>query len=66
MSNQTINFVSPTRAVVSYYWQTVSRGSPGGPRPQMLAQGWGRDDVIKQDGHWLIENRNVAPDAETD
>ena len=66
MSNQTIDFTSPTRAVVNYYWQTVSRGSPGGPRPEMLAQGWGRDEVVKQGDTWLIENRNVAPDAETD
>jgi uncharacterized protein (TIGR02246 family) len=61
MSNQSIDFVNPNRAVVNYYWQTVSRGAPGGPAPQMLAQGWGRDEVVKLDGRWLIKNRDVTP-----
>ena len=62
MSNQTIDFINPNRAVVRYYWQTVTRGVPAGPRPDMLAQGWGEDVVIKQNGRWLIQSRNVAPD----
>ncbi len=61
MSNQTIEFINPNRAVVRYYWQTVSRGGPGGERPNLLAQGWGEDVVIKQNGRWLIKSRNVAP-----
>lgn len=61
MSNQTIEFINPNRAVVRYYWQTVSRGGPGGERPNLLAQGWGEDVVIKQNGRWLIQSRNVAP-----
>ncbi|MFC3096706.1 SgcJ/EcaC family oxidoreductase [Alteraurantiacibacter palmitatis] len=61
MSNQTIEFINPNRAVVRYYWQTVTRGVPAGPRPEMLAQGWGEDVVIKQNGRWLIQSRNVAP-----
>ncbi|MEL1250791.1 nuclear transport factor 2 family protein [Aurantiacibacter gilvus] len=64
MSNQSIEFLSPSVAVVNYYWQTVSRGSPGGPAPRMLAQGWGRDEVVKVDGEWLIRSRDVAPDGE--
>jgi len=62
MSNQSISFVNPNRAVVNYYWQTVTRGAPGGPAPQMLAQGWGRDEVVKLNGQWLIQNRDVTPD----
>jgi uncharacterized protein (TIGR02246 family) len=62
MSNQTITFINPNRAVVRYYWQTVTRGVPAGPRPEMLAQGWGEDVVVKQNGRWLIQSRNVAPD----
>lgn len=62
MSNLTTEFLNPNRAIVRYYWQTVTRGVPAGPRPEMLAQGWGQDVVIKQNGRWLIESRNVAPD----
>jgi uncharacterized protein (TIGR02246 family) len=62
MSNQTIEFVNPNRAFVNYYWQTVTRGAPGGPAPQMLAQGIGRDEVVKIDGEWLIRNRDVTAD----
>lgn len=62
MSNQTTTFINPNRAVVRYYWQTVTRGVPAGPRPEMLAQGWGEDVVVKENGRWLIQSRNVAPD----
>lgn len=62
MSNMSIEFVNPNRAVVHYYWQTVTRGSPGAATPQMLAQGWGRDEVVRINGRWLIQNRDVAPD----
>jgi len=62
MSNQVISFVNPNRAVVNYYWQTVSRGGPGGASPNLIAQGWGEDVVVKTNGRWLIESRNVAPD----
>lgn len=64
MTNQNIAFLSPSVAVVNYYWQTVSAGSPGGATPQLLAQGRGRDVVVKQDGQWLIRSRDVAPQAE--
>jgi uncharacterized protein (TIGR02246 family) len=65
MSNQNISFLSPSVAVVSYYWQTVSGGSPGGPAPQLLAQGRGRDVVVKQEnGSWLIRSRDVAPQGD--
>lgn len=62
MSNQNIEFMGPNMAVVNYYWQTVTRGSPGAETPQLLAQGWGRDEVVKVDGQWLIRSRNVTPD----
>lgn len=62
MSNQHIEFTGADSAVVHYYWQTVTRGSPGTPPPQLLAQGWGRDEVVKVGGEWLIQNRDVTPD----
>ncbi|WAT17875.1 SgcJ/EcaC family oxidoreductase [Aurantiacibacter sp. MUD11] len=64
MSNQNISFLSPSVAVVNYYWQTVTGGSPGAETPQLLAQGRGRDVVVKQDGQWLIRSRDVTPQGE--
>lgn len=64
MTNQNISFLSPSVAVVNYYWQTVSAGSPGAATPQLLAQGRGRDVVVKQDGQWLIRSRDVTPEGE--
>ena len=61
-SNQTIEFTGPDSALVHYYWQTVTRGSPGADAPQMLAAGRGRDEVVRVDGEWLIANRDVTPD----
>jgi len=61
MSNQTIEFVSRDHARVHYYWQTVTAGSPGGATPNLLAQGRGVDDVVRVDGEWLIQKRNVTP-----
>ncbi len=62
MANQTIDFTGPDSAVVNYYWQTVTRGSPGADAPRMLAAGQGRDEVVRVDGEWLIANRDVAPE----
>ena len=61
MTNQNIRFLSPSVAVVNYYWQTVSAGSPGAATPALLAQGRGRDMVVKQEGQWLIRSRDVTP-----
>lgn len=61
MANQNISFLSPSVAVVNYYWQTVSGGSPGAATPVLLAQGRGRDTVVKVDGEWLIRSRDVTP-----
>jgi len=62
MANQTIEFTGPDSAEVNYYWQTVTRGSPGANAPQMLAAGRGRDEVVRVDGEWLISSRDVTPD----
>ncbi|AKH42274.1 putative SnoaL-like aldol condensation-catalyzing enzyme [Altererythrobacter atlanticus] len=65
MSNQHIEFLSPTRARVHYYWQTVFGGPAGSETPpRVAAVGNGVDDVVKKDGKWLIMSRNVAPSAE--
>lgn len=64
MSNQTIEVLSPTRARVHYYWQTVFGGPGITPTPRVAAVGNGVDDVVKVDGRWLIMSRNVQPSRE--
>lgn len=64
MSNQTIEVLSPTRARVHYYWQTVFGGPGTEPVPRVAAVGNGVDDVVKVDGRWLIMSRNVQPTLE--
>jgi len=64
MSNQFIEFASPTEARVHYYWQTVFGGPGVSPVPRVAAVGNGVDDVVKQDGRWLIRSRNVQPTRE--
>lgn len=61
MANQTIEFTGPESALVHYYWQTVTAGSPGADAPQVLAAGRGRDEVVRVNGEWLIANRDVTP-----
>jgi len=64
MSNQTIEVLSPTRARVHYYWQTVFGGPGITPTPRVAAVGNGVDDVVKVEGRWQIMSRNVQPTAE--
>ena len=62
MANQTIEFIDEDHARVHYYWQTVFAGRDLAKPPRMAAAGRGVDDVVRVDGKWLIQSRNVAPD----
>lgn len=62
MSNQNIEFVGPDHARVHYYWQTVFGGPAGSETPpNVAAVGRGVDDVVRVNGEWLIQSRDVAP-----
>ncbi len=61
MSNMNIEFVTPDHAKVYYYWQTVFGGGAGTTPPvRVAAVGRGLDDVVRVNGKWLIQNRNVS------
>lgn len=61
MSNMNIEFTGPDRARVYYYWQTVFGGPAGSATPpRVAAVGRGADDVVRVNGKWLIQNRNVT------
>ena len=59
MSNLNIEFVTPDHARVYYYHMTVF-GNGLNPPPNVASVGRGMDDVVRVDGKWLIQNRNVA------
>jgi predicted SnoaL-like aldol condensation-catalyzing enzyme len=65
--NQFLEFTSPTTAKYHYYHQTVfgTGGALNSPTaPRMAAAGQGVDDLVKVDGKWYIQYRNVAPTRE--
>ncbi|MEO6153280.1 MAG: nuclear transport factor 2 family protein [Croceibacterium sp.] len=62
--NQYLEFIDPTHARYHYYHQTVfgTGGAIGSPTaPNMAAAGQGVDDLVKVNGKWYIQYRNVAP-----
>lgn len=59
MSNMNIEFVTPDHARVYYYHMTVF-GNGLNPPPNVASVGRGMDDVVRVDGKWLIQSRNVA------
>jgi hypothetical protein len=62
VSNASIEFVDRDHARYRYYWMTVFGGAAGvEPAPRVAAVGRGIDDVVRVNGKWLIQTRNVAP-----
>jgi hypothetical protein len=61
--NQFLEFQDPTHARYHYYHQTVFGSGVGGSdgAPVVAAAGNGVDDLVKMDGKWYIQMRNVAP-----
>ncbi len=57
ISNTMIELESPTRAHHRSYWQVLS-GPVGGPFT-VSNMGYYDDVVVKQNGEWLIQSRNI-------
>ncbi len=56
-----IEFVDETHARHHTYWMTVFGSAEPGAAPNVAAVGRGVDELVKIDGKWLIQSRNVAP-----
>lgn len=56
-----IEFIDDTHARHHSYWMTVFGAAGQGTSPNVAAAGRGVDDLVKVNGHWLIQVRNVAP-----
>lgn len=57
MSNMNIEFLGENRARLQAYYMAVIAGDP----PRVATMGREINDLVKVDGQWLIENRNVTP-----
>ena len=56
-----IEFIDNTHARHHSYWLTVFGSAGQGTMPSVAAAGRGIDDLVKIDGKWLIQTRNVSP-----
>lgn len=60
IANSHIEFLGENRARFHSYWMTVF-GAAGDSPPRVAAAGRGVDELVRVDGEWLIESRDVAP-----
>ena len=56
-----IEFIGDTHAIHHSYWMTMRKASEGQPAG-VAAVGVGADELVKVDGEWLIQVRNVQAD----
>ena len=61
MTNEHLVFLDRDHARLDYYWMTVFAGAPGAQAPNVAAAGRGVDMLVRADGKWLIQSRDVAP-----
>jgi 3-phenylpropionate/cinnamic acid dioxygenase small subunit len=61
--NYHLEFVDRDRARMRAYWQTVF-GAVGQTPVRVAAAGRSIDELVKVDGQWLIQSRNVGPTTE--
>ena len=62
--NHTITFTDRDHARYDAYWSTMFAGTGTGPSatpPRVAAVGRSVDMLVKQNGQWLIQTRDVAP-----
>jgi hypothetical protein len=62
--NHTITFVDRDHARYDAYWSTMFAGTGTGATatpPRVAAVGRSVDMLVKQNGQWLIQSRDVAP-----
>jgi hypothetical protein len=59
--NSYIEFVDKDHARYHSYWMTVFGANGQDTPPRIAASGRGVDDVVRVNGAWLIQARDVAP-----
>ena len=61
ITNSYIEFINKDRARYHSYWMTVFEGVGREVAPRVAAAGRGVDEIVRVNGKWLIEKRDVAP-----
>ncbi len=59
--NSHLTFVDKDHARLEAYWQTVFGAAGQGTAPRVAAAGRSIDELVRVDGKWLIQSRDVAP-----
>jgi hypothetical protein len=59
--NHTITFTDRDHARYDAYWSTMFAGSGPDKPPRVAAVGRSVDMLVRQNGQWLIQTRDVAP-----
>ncbi len=62
--NTYIEFVDKDHARALGYWQTVFAGQGTSVPPRVAAAGREINDLVRMNGQWLIQSRDVAPKGE--
>jgi uncharacterized protein (TIGR02246 family) len=61
IANSYIEFIDKDHARFHSYWMTVFAGGGATAPPRVAAVGRGTDELVRLNGRWLIQSRNVAP-----
>lgn len=64
ITNPYIEFVDKDHAVYRAYWMTVFGAAGQNTPPRVAAAGRSIDHLVRVNGQWLIQSRNVAPTEE--
>jgi uncharacterized protein (TIGR02246 family) len=59
--NSRLTFIDKDHARIEAYYQTVFGAAGQGMPPRLAAAGRSVDLLVRQNGKWLIESRDVAP-----
>ena len=61
ITNPYLSFVDKDHARMEAYWMTVFGAAGQGTTPRVAAAGRSVDQLVRVDGKWLIQSRDVAP-----
>jgi len=61
ITNPYLEFVDKDRARMHAYWMTVFGAAGQNVPPRVAAAGRSVDELVRVNGKWLIQSRNVAP-----
>lgn len=61
ITNSYLEFLDKDHARLQAYWMTVFAGAGQATPPRVAAAGREVDELVRLNGHWLIQLRDVAP-----